>query len=81
MSNYIWPFGPLEQFIQIASAGPSGCAAGDLLSKSDKAKLADLGLVTPKYGTGFRLTPLGDRVWKELRRMIGYTDPWTVKKP
>lgn len=78
METFFWPFGDLEQFIQIANAGPEGESAGALIDKSAKARLADLGLVTPKYGAMFRLTPLGERVWSEVRRIIGYTDPWRV---
>lgn len=74
-----FPLGLIEQFVQIANAYPDGVSAGALISKSDKAALADMGLVTPKYGTDFKLTEDGVRVWGELRRIIGYTNPWTVK--
>lgn len=73
-----FPLGLLETFVQIGNAMPDGVEAGDLVSKCDKATLADLGLVTPKYGSRFRLTADGERVWGEVRRIIGYTNPWTV---
>lgn len=76
MSEFVWPFGPLEQFIQIATN--PGIDAGSLVSKDDKRQLAEAGLVTPTYGGSFHLTPLGEHVWQELRRIISYTDPWTV---
>lgn len=69
----------IETFLQIGSAGPDGVDAGDIVCKESKKRLAEDGLVTPKYGTRFRLTEDGLRVWKELRRIISYTDPWVVK--
>ena len=53
------PFRLFEQFVQIANAGPAGVDAGDLVCKAHKEELFELGLVTPKYGTGFRLTTEG----------------------
>lgn len=73
------PFPLFEQFVQIANAGPNGVDAGDLVCKAHKEELADMGLVTPKYGTGFRLTPEGERWWAEIKRVISYTDPWGIK--
>lgn len=78
VSEFIWPFGDLEQFVQIANAGPEGCDAGDLIDKTAKARLYDLGLVAPKYGGRFRLTEAGELTWETVRRIIGYTDPWKV---
>ena len=68
-----------EQFVQIAIAGPAGVDAGDLVCKAHKEELFELGLVTPKYGTGFRLTTEGLRLWVELRRIISYTNPWVIR--
>jgi len=75
------PFPLFEQFVQIANAGPLGVEAGDLISKCHKAQLADMGLVTPKYGTSFKLTAEGQRWWTEIRRVIAYTDPWNIADP
>lgn len=65
----------LEQLGQIATA-PDGVDAGSLISKADKALLADLGLVVPKYGDRFRLTEKGLAAWRSiedyLKRLAGY---------
>lgn len=73
------PFRLFEQFVQIANAGPEGVFAGDLVCKAHKEELFELGLVTPKYGTGFKLTDKGMRLWIEIRRIISYTDPWVIR--
>ena len=73
------PFRLFEQFVQIAIAGPAGVDAGDLVCKAHKEELFELGLVTPKYGTGFRLTEQGILLWEHIHRIISYTDPWVIR--
>lgn len=59
--------GEAAQFLQIVQAYPFRVEAGNLISKPDKASLADKGLIAPKYGDDFHLTDKGRELAVELR--------------